>query len=53
MKLGGYKLVVAGSSEAVREVLVTRSAKFGGRPKTQTLEVLSNGKLCAEFITEF
>ena len=46
LKLGSYKLVVAGSSGAVREVLVTRSAKFGGRPKTHAFEVLSQGKLC-------
>ncbi|XP_078374661.1 steroid 17-alpha-hydroxylase/17,20 lyase-like isoform X2 [Oculina patagonica] len=43
LKLGSYKFVVAGSSEAVREVLVTRSADFGGRPKTYTLETLSLG----------
>jgi len=43
LKLGSYNLVVAGSSGAVREVLVTRSAKFGGRPKTHAFEVLSQG----------
>lgn len=46
LKLGSYKFVVAGSSEAVREVLVTRSAQFGGRPKTHSLEMFSQGKYC-------
>ena len=31
LKLGSFKVVVAGSADSVKEVLVTRSADYAGR----------------------
>lgn len=49
LKLGSYKFVIAGSTEAVREVLVTKSSEYGGRPKTYSLRTLSLGKYSEGF----
>ena len=34
LKLGSYKVVMAATSEAVKEMLVTKSGDFAGRPQT-------------------
>ena len=43
LKLGSYKLVVAGTPEAVKEVLVTRSADYSGRPQTHYMKKMTLG----------
>ena len=34
LKLGSYNFVMASTSEAVREMLVTKSVDYAGRPQT-------------------
>ena len=47
LKVGSCKLVIAGTPEAVKEVLVTRSANYSGRPQlyyfiTMTLGIMND-----------
>ena len=47
LKVGSCKLVIAGTPEAVKEVLVTRSADYSGRPQlyyfiTMTLGIMND-----------
>ena len=44
LKLGSYKLVMASTSEAVKEMLVTKSADFAGRPQTYANVTAKLGK---------
>ncbi|XP_068696657.1 steroid 17-alpha-hydroxylase/17,20 lyase-like isoform X2 [Montipora foliosa] len=43
LKLGSYKFVVAGTPESVKEVLVTKSADYAGRPSTYAFNTISLG----------
>lgn len=45
--IGSQLVVVVSGVEAVREVLVTRSAEFAGRPRVYTADVYSQGKAIA------
>ena len=52
MKLGNWRTVFAASSEAVKEVLVKKSAEYAGRPKFESLRMFSQGTfsfLCQHF----
>lgn len=42
--LGSQLVIIVSGAEAVKEVLVTKSAEFAGRPKVYTGEVYSQGK---------
>lgn len=43
--LGSQLVIVVSGAEAVKEVLVTKSAEFGGRPSAYTMDIFSrNGK---------
>ena len=42
--LGSQLAIIVSGAEAVKEVLVTRSADFAGRPSMYTMEVYSQGK---------
>ena len=43
-KLGKFKIVVAGTAAAVKEVLVTRSGDYAGRPQTYFFVALTLGE---------
>lgn len=42
--LGSQLVVIVSGAQAVKEVLVTKSAEFAGRPQVYTVEVYSQGK---------
>ena len=44
LKRGSFKFVIAGTLEAVKEVLVTRSADYSGRPQTYYFRKMTLGK---------
>ena len=48
LKLGSHKCVIASTSEAVKEMLVKKSADYAGRPRTYSIEkgTLGRGMLC-------
>ena len=48
LKLGSQKCVIASTPEAVKEMLVKKSADYAGRPKTYSIEkgTLGRGMLC-------
>ena len=43
MKVGSFKLVVAGDADSVKEVLVKRSADYAGRPPFHSLQLATLG----------
>ena len=43
MKLGSWRTVFAASPEAVKEVLVKKSADYAGRPMFESLRMFSLG----------
>ncbi|XP_078373083.1 steroid 17-alpha-hydroxylase/17,20 lyase-like [Oculina patagonica] len=43
IKLGSYKFVMASTSEAVKEMLVKKSADYAGRPQTYFFQTLTLG----------
>ena len=45
MKLGSYRFVMASTPEAVKEMLVQRSADYAGRQQTYFFEKATLGKL--------
>ncbi|KAJ7369556.1 hypothetical protein OS493_038136 [Desmophyllum pertusum] len=45
LKLGSYKFVMASTPEAVKEMLVTKSADYAGRQQTYGLCAITLGKL--------
>jgi len=45
--LGSQLVVVVSGANAVKEVLITKSAEFAGRPNVYTAEVYSQGKAIA------
>ena len=45
MKMGSYKFVMASTSEAVKEMLVQRSADYAGRPQTHFFVESTLGRL--------
>ena len=44
MKLGSWRTVFAASPEAVKEVLIKKSAEYAGRPMFESLRMFSLGK---------
>ena len=45
LKLGSYKFVMASTPEAVKEMLVKKSADYAGRQQTYSIEVGTLGRL--------
>lgn len=45
LKIGSHKLVMASTPEAVKEILVTRSADFAGRQRTYSVKERTLGML--------
>lgn len=45
MKLGSFKFVMASTPEAVKEMLVTKSVDYAGRPQTYCFNTLTLGRL--------
>ena len=45
LKMGSYKFVMASTPEAVKEMLVQRSADFAGRPQTHFFAEFTLGRL--------
>ena len=45
MKMGSYKFVMASTPEAVKEMLVQRSADYAGRPQTHFFLEFTLGRL--------
>ena len=45
LKMGSYKFVMASTPEAVKEILVQRSADYAGRPQTYFSLELTLGRL--------
>ena len=43
MRLGSYKFVMASTPEAVKEVLVKKSADYAGRPQTYLFSTVTLG----------
>ena len=44
MKLGSFKFVIAGTPEAVKEMLVKKSVDYAGRPTTHFFYHFSLGR---------
>ena len=44
LRLGSYKVVIAASSESVKEMLVTKSADYAGRPPFNSYIFATLGK---------
>ena len=44
LKLGSYKFVMASSAEAVKEMLVKRSADYAGRPQSYVTNAQTLGR---------
>ena len=49
LKLGSWKTIVAGSQEAIKEVLITKSTDFAGRPQFRSFLELTFGKSRLQF----
>ena len=49
LKLGSYKLVMASTPEAVKEMLVQRSADYAGRQQTYFFEQATLGRLLVNY----
>ena len=43
--MGSYKFVMASTSEAVKEMLVQKSADYAGRPQTHFFQEFTLGRL--------
>ena len=50
LKLGSWKTVVAGNQEAIKEILVTKSTDFAGRPQLRSFMELTFGKFKLELL---
>ena len=48
--IGGKLTIIAAGAEAIKEALVTKSAEFAGRPKTNTLDVYSRNAKAIAFV---
>ena len=48
--IGSELTIVVGGAEALKEALVTKSAEFAGRPKTNTLDVYSSKAVAIAFV---
>ena len=44
MKLGSYKFVMATTPESVKEMLITKSIEYAGRPQTYSVQTRTLGK---------
>ena len=51
LKLGSYKFVMASTPEAVKEMLISKSTDYAGRPQTYSVKTRTLGKaFCTLFV---
>lgn len=50
LKIGSYKLVMASSPEAVKEMLIQKSADYAGRQQSSTNYARTLGKSAVDFL---